>query len=101
LTIIASGVENSEDNDHIGLADEEDAIGKSTGQHTADFGLASQAGISQGIFSGAADRSIDLGEELIAQTCLLLLIPDCRVGDVELCVVSDDDPVSHPDDSLR
>jgi tRNA (Thr-GGU) A37 N-methylase len=43
VTIVACGVQNSEDNDRVLAHNEEDSIGKSPGKDSADFGLFAQS----------------------------------------------------------
>jgi len=65
------------------------------GQHAAYIGRAAQAGVLGGILGGTADGGIHFGHEFIAQTGLLLVIPDRGIGQVSFRLRPDDDAVAH------
>jgi hypothetical protein len=92
---MSRGVQDPEDHNRICSADEEHAIGKSPGQYAADFGLATQAGELRGMFGGAGDGGFDLSKKFVPQAALLLVIPNRSVGNIDLGLMTNDDPMTH------
>ena len=66
LAIVASAMEDSEDDDGIGTEHKENAIRKPPGQHPPHFGTTAQATVSAGVFQRPLKRGLNFGEKLFA-----------------------------------
>ena len=77
-------VQDAKYDDGIVAANEEDAIGKSIGQHPPYLGLAAKTREAKRVLGGTCDRGLNGGQEFVAQPTLAVVIPDGGVGDVHL-----------------
>ena len=86
-------MEYAEDDDGVFAPHEEDAVGESRRQDSANLGFAAETRVAEGVLGGTGDGGFHFGEELVTQAGLLAVVPDRRVGDIHLGLDADDDAV--------
>jgi len=94
-------VQNGKDDDGVFPHDEENAIWKTPGEDTPDFGAFAEEQIMEGILDGTPNRGAHFAHEIQTQALFTVFIPERGLGDVRLGFRPDDEAPAHAFSRVR